>query len=187
MGTTKHPRKIRLHRRARNCSSMSISVTGQSFCCSRVSLDGYCQALCPWFPTAFSHQGWKGTVLQLVPIMPGCEMPFGTAARLKQFLVFLSSPQMTHGINMAAMHPKLLSEGVHGHFRQGLTCTSCGQQGSSLGTVNQIDQKIPDSSEADTQHSRFHLDHRQPMEWCSVNSPCYWSKLSQDEICLIGK
>lgn len=150
---------------------MSISVTGQSFCCSRISTDGFCQALCPWFPTAFSHQGWEVTALQLVPLVPGCDMRLGTGARLRQLLVFLSSPQMTHGNNMAAINPKLLSEGMHGHFGQGLPCTSCGRQGSSLGAANQIDQKEPDCSGADTQHSRFHLDHRQPMQWCSVNSP----------------
>lgn len=105
MGTAKHPRKNKLHGRARNYSGMSISVTGQSFCCSRVSIDGYCQALCLWFPTAFSQQGWEVTALQLVPLMPGCAMHLGTTTRLGQFLEFLSSLQMTHGNNMAATIP----------------------------------------------------------------------------------
>lgn len=145
------PRKNGLHGRARNYSGMSITVTGQSFCCSRVSIDGYCQALCAWFPAAFSCQRWKVTALQLVPLMPGCAMHLGTIARLGKFMVFLFNLQMTHGNNMAAMHPKLLSEVVHGHFGQGLTCTSCGQWGGSPGAVSQIDQKKSDSSGADTQ------------------------------------
>lgn len=73
------------------------------------------------------------TALQLVPLMPGCAMHLGTTARLGQFLEFLSSPQMTHRNNMAATHPKLLSEVVHGHFGQGLTCTRCVQKEVALG------------------------------------------------------
>lgn len=74
------------------------------------------------------------TALQLAPLMPGCDMDLRMArARLGQFLVFLSSPQMTHGNNTASMHPKLLSEGVHGHFGQGLTCTAVGNTEVALG------------------------------------------------------
>lgn len=162
-----------------------VSLWQGSFCYRRVSIDGYCQALCAWFPTAFSHQ--KVRCLAAGPRHAWLWHALGDCHQTRAVSGLLSSPQMTHGNNMAAMHPKLLSQDVHGHFGQCLTCTSFGRQGSSLGAVNQIDQKIPDSSGAGTQHSRFHLDHRQPMSWCSVNSPCYWSKLSQDAICFIGK
>lgn len=123
---------------------------------------GIVKPLCPFFPTGFSHQGWRETALQLVLLAPGCNMHLGTAARLGQFLVLLSCPQMAQGNEMAAVNPILLSEGVRGHFGQGLTSTSCGQQGSSLGAANQPDEKEADPSGANTQHGMFHLDHKQP-------------------------
>ena len=123
---------------------------------------GIVKPLGPCFADGFSHQGWRETALQLVLLVPGCDTHLGTAARLGQFLVFLSCPQMAQGNNMAAINPKLLSEGVHGHFGQGLTSASCGQQGSSLGAAKQLDQKKADPSGANTQHDMFHLDCLQP-------------------------
>lgn len=123
---------------------------------------GVVKPLCPWYPTGFFHQGWRDTALQLVPLVPGCDTHLGTAARLRQFLLFLSCPQTAQVNGMAAINPKLLSEGVHGYFGQGLTSASCGQQGSSLGAAKQLDQKKADPSGASRQHGMFHLDHMQP-------------------------
>jgi len=63
---------------------------------------------------------------------------------------------------MAAVNPRLLLEHVRGHFGQGLTSASCGQQRSNLGAAEQLDRKKVDPSGAHTQHGMFHLDHTQP-------------------------
>lgn len=97
-----------------------------------------------------------------MPLVPGCDRHLETSARLRQFLLFLSCPQTAQVNDMAAINPKLLSEGVHGYFGQGLTSASCGQQGSSLGAAKQLDRKKADPSGASRQHDMFLLDHMQP-------------------------
>lgn len=159
MGPTMHPRKNRLHGRARNYSGFYLSDRAV-FAAAGSVLMGFAK-----HSILGSHLHFLTRVRCLAPGPHHAWLwhALGDRCQTRAVSGLLSSPQVTHGNNTAAMHPKLLSEGVHGHFGQCLTCTSCGEQGSSLGAVNQRDQKIPVSSGADTQRSRFHLDHRQPV------------------------
>lgn len=123
---------------------------GQSFCCSRVSCDRDGQAVLSFLPSWVFSPGMERDSPTAGPPHTRLRHARGTAPRVGQFLVLLPCPQMAEGNNMAAINPKLLSEGMHGHFGQGLTSASCEQQGSSLGAAKQLDQKKADPSGANT-------------------------------------
>lgn len=63
---------------------------------------------------------------------------------------------------------------------------SCGQHGSSLGAINQIDRRNLTSLELTLNTAGFILTTGNQCNGVQWIVPVYWSKLSQDAICFIG-